>query len=63
MKPTHWKRLSVVVAGIVLSVLFLWLALRQVDVAGLQTAFSSLRYLSIFFFCRFSSSWRDDAFS
>ena len=49
MKPTHWKRLSVVVAGIVLSVLFLWLALRQVDVAGLQTAFSSLRYLSIFF--------------
>jgi len=45
----HWKRLSVVVAGIVLSVLFLWLAFCQVDVAGLQTAFSSLRYLSIFF--------------
>ncbi len=48
IKSTHWKRFVIIVAGIVLSIVFLWLALRQVDLAGLQSAFSSLRYFSIF---------------
>jgi len=48
MKSTQWKRLAILVAGFVLSIVFLWLALRQVDQAGLHSAFYSLRIFSIF---------------
>lgn len=48
MKSTQWKRLAIVVAGVVLSIVFLWMALRQVDQAGLHSAFSSLRISSVF---------------
>ncbi len=47
-KSIHWKRLVIIIAGIVLSIVFLWLALREVDFGGLQSAFSSLRYLPVF---------------
>ena len=48
MKSTQWKRLAIIVAGFVVSLVFLWLALRQVDQPGLHAAFSSLRISSIF---------------
>jgi uncharacterized membrane protein YbhN (UPF0104 family) len=43
----NWRRQTVVGAGFVLSVFFLWLALRNVDGASLSEAFAAISYVPV----------------
>lgn len=47
MTRRNWRRPTVVGAGFVLSAFFLWLALRNVDGAGLGEAFAAISYVPV----------------
>ncbi len=47
MSRRNWKRKAAVSAGFVLSAFFLWLALRQVDVASLGKSFATINYIPV----------------
>lgn len=48
MMVSKWQHKVVVVSGFVLSALFLWLALRQVDWKALSFSFSTIKYTPVF---------------
>ncbi len=54
--PAFAKHLGLVFIGVILSGLFLWLALRQVDGDDLRSAFSSIRYDALLIFAAFQAA-------
>jgi len=45
----NWKNKIVVIAGLALSIFFLWLALRKFELQSLRETFSTIRYLPLLF--------------